>query len=78
MLHVSHYKVACRNEDILDAHRRLLVLPFIHNFVPSRWVSTVQCMLENFKRGAVAKRVTLGFFNRNFFWEALLKEYIFT
>jgi len=45
-LHIGHYKIACDDDEILEIHRKLLLLPFIHCFVPDRWTSTVQCMLE--------------------------------
>ena len=45
-LHIGHYKIACGDDEILEIHRRLLILPFMYCFVPDRWTSTVQCMLE--------------------------------
>ena len=45
-LHIGHYKAACEKEDILEVHWRLLTIPFLYNYFPERWCSTVQVMLE--------------------------------
>ena len=45
-LHVGHYKAICEDENLLEVHRLLLCHSFLYSFVPERWSSTVQVMLE--------------------------------
>jgi len=45
-LHIGHYKSVLENEDILEIHRKMLVLPFRHAMIPERWARTVQILLE--------------------------------
>ena len=45
-LHVGHYKAALQQEEILNVHRLLLLIPFQTGLVPYRWKKTVQTLLE--------------------------------
>ena len=45
-LHIGHYKSVVNDENILEVHRKLLLIPFQYAFVPQRWAQTVQIMLE--------------------------------
>ena len=45
-LHVGHYKVACKNTDIIEVHRKLAQLPFQYRFAPEGWCQSVQLMLQ--------------------------------
>ena len=45
-LHIGHYKAVLGEEDLLEIQRWLMVTPYTHGFVPKRWRSTVQLMLE--------------------------------
>ena len=50
-LHIGHFKSVTGKgqEDILDMHRHMLLLPLKFGFVPKRWAQTVQIMLEKDK-----------------------------
>ena len=43
-LHVGHYKAALQQEEILNVHRLLLLIPFQTGLVPYRWKKTVQTL----------------------------------
>ena len=47
-LHIGHFRscLGKHGEDILDVHRKLLLIPFKYAFVPSRWAQTIQILLE--------------------------------
>ena len=45
-LHVGHFKAATQNNEILNVHRIMLLIPFQTALVPQRWKKTVQTMLE--------------------------------
>ena len=45
-LHVGHFKAALQNDDIMNVHRIMLLIPFQTAIVPHRWKKTVQTMLE--------------------------------
>ena len=47
-LHIGHYRSVIGNDgkDILDVHRKLLLIPFRFAYVPYRWAQTVQILLE--------------------------------
>ena len=47
-LHIGHFKsvVGTENEDILEVHYRLMLLPFKFAMIPLRWARTVQVLLE--------------------------------
>ena len=47
-LHIGHYRSAMgpTATDILDVHRKMLLLPFRFAMVPTRWAQTVQILLE--------------------------------
>ncbi len=45
-LHVGHFKAATQNDNILNVHRIMLLIPFQTTLVPHRWKKTVQTMLE--------------------------------
>ena len=45
-LHVGHFKAATQQDEILNVHRIMLLLPFQTALVPNRWKKTVQTMLE--------------------------------
>ena len=47
-LHIGHYRsvIGIPGKDILEVHRKLLLIPFRFAFVPDRWAQTVQILLE--------------------------------
>ena len=44
-LHIGHYKAVLDEDDILECHLALMMIPFRFAFAPTRWTSTVQIML---------------------------------
>ena len=45
-LHIGHYKAVLEEDDILECHMALMMIPFRFAYAPKRWTSTVQIMLE--------------------------------
>ena len=47
-LHIGHYRscLCFEARDILDVHRKMLLMPFKFAFIPERWATTVQILLE--------------------------------
>ena len=45
-LHIGHYKSVVNDEEILEVHRKLLMLPFKYAIIPQRWAKTIQIMLK--------------------------------
>ena len=47
-LHIGHYRSSLQIEavDILDIHRKMMLIPFKFAMVPQRWAKTVQIFLE--------------------------------
>ena len=45
-LHLGHYKSALQEQQILEVHRIMLLIPFKIAKVPTRWRKTVQTMLQ--------------------------------
>ena len=45
-LHIGHFKSVVDEEDILEVHMQLMLIPFQYLYAPRRWLSTVQVMLE--------------------------------
>ena len=47
-LHTGHYRSVLQkeSEDIMEVHRKLLVIPFKFAMIPDRWAQTIQILLE--------------------------------
>ena len=45
-LHIGHYKSVVNDKEILEVHRKLLMLPFKYAIIPQRWAKTIQIMLK--------------------------------
>ena len=45
-LHVGHYKTGIQDEDILQVHKTLMLVPFIRGFAPKKWCKSIQLMLQ--------------------------------
>ena len=47
-LHIGHYRSVLQkeSEDIMEVHRKLLVIPFKFAMIPDRWAQTIQILLE--------------------------------
>ena len=45
-LHIGHFKSVLDEDDILEVHMQLMLIPFEYTYAPKRWLSTVQVMLE--------------------------------
>ena len=58
-LHIGHYKSVLENEDILEIHRNMLVLPFRHAMIPERWARTVHILLEKYQGSPWSNRLRI-------------------
>eukprot|EP00957_Ditylum_brightwellii_P203668 15335690-Ditylum_brightwellii.AAC.1 len=44
--HYGHFKVLLEFNNILEMHCRMMTLPFCYGFTPTRWLKSVDVMLE--------------------------------
>ena len=58
-LHIGHYKAILEEDDILECHMALMMIPFRFAYAPTRWKSTVQIMLEKNPRASWSHRLRI-------------------